>query len=69
VRTLLTDVHVSRDGQTRGMTIVDRRPKYAGPEGREGPLTQVALEVDSAAFVADLVRVLTTPLPTAADLY
>jgi purine nucleosidase len=67
VRALDTGVHVSRDGQTRGMTLVDRRPKYAGQEGREGPLTRVTLQVASARFVADLVRVLTTPLPPLAD--
>ncbi len=66
VRVLETDVHVSRDGQTRGMTMVDRRPKYSGPEGRELPLARVALQVDSARFVADLVRVLTTSLPSLA---
>jgi len=60
---LMAEVHVSRDELTRGMTVVDRRPKYAGQGGESGALTRVALEVDSARFVADLVRVLTTPLP------
>ena len=67
VRAVDTGVQVSRDGQTRGMTVIDRRPKYADQAGRQGPLTRVALEVDSARFVANLVRVLTTPLPPRAD--
>ncbi len=60
---LASAVHVSRDGATRGMTLVDRRPKYAEAEDRSGPFTRVALGVDSHRFVDDLVRILTTPFP------
>ncbi len=65
-RALETPVHVTRDGATRGMTLVDRRPKYMEAEGRPGPFTRVALEVDSRRFVDDLVGVLTRPLPAPA---
>lgn len=65
-RALQTPVHVTRDGATRGMTLVDRRPKYMEAEQRPGPFTRVALEVDSRRFVDDLVNVLTQPLPVPA---
>ncbi len=65
-RALEAAVHVTRDGATRGMTLVDRRPKYVEAEGRPGPMTRIALEVDAQRFVDDLVGVLTRPLPTLA---
>ncbi len=61
------EVHVSRDGETRGMTMIDRRPKYMEAEGRRGPFTRVALQVDSQRFVDDLVGRLTRPLPGRPD--
>ncbi|MGC8633762.1 MAG: nucleoside hydrolase [Candidatus Limnocylindrales bacterium] len=57
------EVHVSRGGDTRGMTMIDRRPKYMEAEGRSGPFTRVALQVDSQRFVDDLVDRLTCPFP------
>jgi inosine-uridine nucleoside N-ribohydrolase len=53
------EVHVSTASATRGMTVVDQRPKYAATE-REGPLTRVAMAVDSKRFVDDLMTILTT---------
>ncbi len=61
------EVLVARaEGPTRGMTMVDRRPKYMEAEGRSGPFTRVALRVDSRRFVDQLVGVLTHPLPAPA---
>lgn len=65
-RALESPVHVTRDAATRGMTLVDRRPKYVEAEGRPGPMTRIALEVDAPRFVDDLVGVLTRPLPVPA---
>ncbi len=64
-RAIEAEVRVSREGETRGMTIVDQRPKYMELPDRPGPPVRVALEVDSRRFVADLVRVITMPLPSA----
>jgi purine nucleosidase len=57
------EVHVSRDGATRGMTMIDRRPKYMESDERRGPFTHVALQVDARRFVDDLVAALARPLP------
>lgn len=62
---LATAVHASLAGETRGMTVVDRRPRYAGTPIDGGATARVALKVDSRRFVDDLVRVLTSPLPAA----
>ena len=62
-RALDVPVRVSREGLTRGMTVVDRRSKYAASPDEAGPLIRVALGVDSRRFIDDLVGVLTRPLP------
>lgn len=62
-RALDVPVRVSREGLTRGMTVVDRRTKSAASPDRSGPLARVALGVDSRRFIDDLVGVLTRPLP------
>jgi len=55
---LMAEVHVSGGSATRGMTVVDQRPKFAADQD-DATLTRVALGVDSRRFVTDLMTVLT----------
>lgn len=54
------DIQVALSDDARGMTIVDRRHDGGPVTTPRNPASSVVLEIDSARFVADLVRVLTT---------